>query len=58
MCMLVGSTSAAKGDCAGLKRMDYTTKDCSDEGTENKSPEDMFDAHDSCVLKGDTYYNV
>lgn len=56
--MLVSSTSAAKGDCAGLKRMDYTTKDCSDEGTENKSPEDMFDAHDSCVLKGDTYYNV
>ena len=56
VCMLVSRISAAEGDCAGLKRMDYTKEDCSDEGTPNESVKEISPAIDTCFKAGDTYY--
>ena len=58
VCMLVSSTSAAEGDCAGLKRMDYTKEDCSDEGTANANLDSIAGAIDKCLKAGDNFYKV
>lgn len=35
--MLFSRVTAAEGDCAGFKVMEYNTPDCSDEGTDKTS---------------------